>query len=141
MTTITHVQSGRRLWFGLGLVAAAASILAVLIVQALALSIWPEIALFKPLDSYARSAVFTLVPVAGATALFAWLSDRQARPAPVFLKIAAVILLASIIPDYVIPDPNKTLLASTVTAFLHVVAAAVSMFVLVTGSRKQNNQR
>ncbi|MEW5987230.1 MAG: DUF6069 family protein [Chloroflexota bacterium] len=141
MTTITHVQSDRRQWFGLGLVAAVASILAVLVVQALALAIWPEIALFKPLDSYTRSAVFTLVPVAGATALFAWLASRQARPGPVFLKIAVVVLLASVIPDYVIPDPNKTLLASTVTAFLHVVAAAVSSFVLVTGSRKQSNQR
>lgn len=45
------------LWIGLG--AAIAAILSVLVVQAIILNAWPELVSFKPLDSYARSALFT----------------------------------------------------------------------------------
>ena len=123
-------------WFLLGLFTAAASVLAVLLVQALALAIWPDIALFKPLDSYPRTAVFTLIPAVVATALLSWLANNKPQPAQAFLRIAAVVLIVSIIPDYFLPVPNKTLLASTVTALLHVVAAIVTISVLLTGYRR-----
>ena len=45
-------QLDRNQWVRLGLTTAVASVLAVLIVQAIALAIWPDIILFKPLDSY-----------------------------------------------------------------------------------------
>jgi hypothetical protein len=47
------------------------------------------------------------------------------------------VLILSIIPDYLLPVEHKTLLASSVTAFLHVVAAVVTVSVLVTGYRRQ----
>jgi hypothetical protein len=143
MTTINtqaERQLGMNQWVQIGLVTAVAGVAAVLIVQVLAIAIWPDIALFKPLDSYARSAIFTAVPAFGATALFAWLAARKPQPAQTFIKISAVVLVISIFPDYIIPVPNKTFLASTVTAFMHVVAAVVTVAVLVTGYKRLAEQ-
>ena len=140
MTTMnvpSNVRLDKNLWFRLGLVAAVASMIAVLIVQMVAIAIWPEIALFKPLDSLARTAIFTLIPAIGATVVFAWLARRKTNPVPAFLMISVVVLLLSIIPDYLLPVEYKTFLASSVTAALHVVAAAVIVSVLVTGYRRQ----
>ena len=120
-------------WVKRGFLAAAASIIAVLVVQALSISIWPEIALFAPLDNYFRSAIFTLVPTVVATALFAWLAGHTARPVRAFIVISVVVLLISFIPDYAVPVPYKTILASTVAAFLHVVAAVATVSLLVIG--------
>ncbi len=140
MTTIQmqpNIQLDRNQWVRLGVATAVLSVIAVLIIQVVAITIWPDIALFKPLDSYARTAVFTAVPAVAATALFAWLARRRTDPVPSFLKISAVVLVLSIIPDYLLPVEYKTFLASTVTAFLHVVAAAVIVSVLVLGYRRQ----
>lgn len=127
-------------WLTLGAMAAVLAAAAVLAVQWLALSIWPDTALFKPLDSYARTALFTIIPAFGATALFAWLAGRCPNPARAFVRISAVVLLLSIIPDYILPVPDKTLLASTITALLHVVAAAVIVGVLLAGYRRYGGQ-
>jgi hypothetical protein len=134
-------QIETKTWAQIGLVAATVSIVAVLLVQALAIALWPDIALFKPLDSYARSALFVLVPVIGATAIFAWLVGRREQPIRDFAALSAVVLLISIIPDYAIPDANKTLLASTVTAFLHVVAGVITVALLIVGYQRQTNQK
>ena len=135
----TEVET--KAWAQIGLVAAVVSIVAVLLAQALALALWPDIALFKPLDSYTRSALFVLVPALGATGVFIWLAQRTQQPISKFITISAIVLLASIIPDYVIPDPNKTLLASTVTAFLHVVAGVITMALLIIGYQRQTKQK
>lgn len=125
-------------WVKIGLATAIVSIIAVLALQALAIALWPEIALFAPLDSYARSALFTLVPVAVATFLLAWLVGRQPQRAiQRFITISAIVLLVSFIPDYILPVPNKTVLASSVAAFLHVVAALITVFMLVTGYQRR----
>ena len=123
-------------WILMGAVAALLAATAVLAVQWIALAIWPEAALFKPLDSYARSALFTIVPALGATALFAWLAARRPNPVGAFVRIAIVVLLLSFIPDYLLPVPDKTFLASSIAAFMHVVAAAVIVGVLVAGYRR-----
>ena len=142
MATVVQKQSesggglDRGQWLIIGLAAALASVLGVLAVQVVALAIWPDLALFKPLESYARSALFTLIPALGATGLFAWLAARTEDPAGSFKKTAAVVLVLSFIPDYVLPVENRTLLASTVAAFLHVVAAAVTVSVIVGGYRR-----
>jgi hypothetical protein len=133
----TRTQIGRGQWVLVGLAAAVASVIAVLMVQAAAIAIWPHIALFKPLDSFARTALFTLIPAVAATALFAWLANRQPHPERAFIKIAAVVLILSIIPDYLLPVEHKTFLASSITALLHVVAAAVTVTILVAGYRRQ----
>jgi hypothetical protein len=127
----------RNQWVQLGATAVVASVVAVLIVQAVAIAIWSEIALFKPLDSYVRSALFTAVPAILATILFAWLTRHRPHPERTFTIIATVVLLLSIIPDYLLPVEYKTFLASSVTAFLHVVAALVTVFVLVRGYQRQ----
>lgn len=141
MTTM-NVQARPKLqagqWLVIGAIAAVLSAVAVMVVQWIALRIWPEAALFKPLDSYARSVMFTVVPALGATALFVWLAARRADPVGAFVRIAAVVLLLSFIPDYLLPVPDKTILASSIAAFLHVVAAAVIVGVLVTGYRRYN---
>ncbi len=123
-------------WILMGSVAALLAAAAVLAVQWIALAIWPEAALFKPLDSYARSALFTIVPALGATALFAWLAARRPNPVGAFVRIAIVVLLLSFIPDYLLPVPDRTFLASSIAAFMHVVAAAVIVGVLVAGYRR-----
>lgn len=140
MTTInvpTSTQLDRNQWMRMGAVTAVASIISVLIIQAAAIAIWPDITLFKPLDSYARTALFTLIPAVGATAVFAWLTRRKTDPVSSFFKISAVVLVLSIIPDYLLPVEHKTFLASSITAFLHVAAAAVTISTLVVGYRRQ----
>lgn len=132
----SSVSLDRNRWIRLGALAVVASVIAVLIVQAIAITIWPEIALFKPLDNYLRSALFTAVPAIIATALFAWLA-RRPHPERTFIRIAVVVLLLSVIPDYLLPIAHKTMLASTASAFLHVVAALVTVGVLVSGYRQQ----
>jgi peptidoglycan/LPS O-acetylase OafA/YrhL len=127
-------------WLTIGLMAALGSVAAVLVVQAIALAIWPDIASFPPLDSTARIALFTAIRAFGATGIFAWLARRRPQPVAAFLKISAVVLLLSIIPDYALPAPNKTLLASTVTALLHIVAAIVTVFVIVTAYERQSGR-
>jgi hypothetical protein len=127
-------------WLKLGFVTAAASIVAVVAVQALAISIWPEIARFGPLDNYIRSAIFTLVPALVATALLAWLVGHVARPIRAFIIISIVVLLISFIPDYAAPIPHKTVLASTVAAFLHGVAAVITVPLLIAGYQRQTGQ-
>jgi hypothetical protein len=127
-------------WLKLGLITAAVSILAVIAVQALAISLWPEIALFAPLDNYVRSAIFTLVPALGATVLLAWLAERRVRPVQTFITISVIVLMISIIPDYFLSVPHKTLLASSVAAFLHGVAGVITVFLLVVGYQWRTGQ-
>jgi hypothetical protein len=123
-------------WLRLGVIAAVAAIVAVLIVQSVILTIWPDLSAFKPLDNLPRSAIFTLIPAALATALFAWLAARRPQADQNFLRIALIVLMLSFLPDYLIPDPAKSLLASTATALLHAVAAAVVVPVLAIGYRR-----
>jgi hypothetical protein len=124
-------------WIKLGLLTALASVAAVLLVQYLAILVWPEIGLFKPLDSYPRSALFTAIPVVGATGLLAWLVARRPQPVRTFITIALLFLALSIVPDYLLPVPHRTMLASSVTALLHGVAGAVTVWMLVTGYQQR----
>lgn len=125
-----------RAWVGWGLTAGLLASAAVVAVQAAAVAAWPEIARFDPLGNYARTVLFTLVPTAIATAVFAWIARRAARPDRAFLILSAVVLIVSFVPDYVLPLPGRTILASSVAALLHVVAAVVVVGVLITGRRR-----
>ena len=135
--TISTTQKPAKLttpgWLRIGFQAAAGAILAVLLTQVAILSLWPELAAFKPLDSYARSALFTFIPAMGATAVFYWLVKTQDRPAVKFLWVAAGFLLLSFIPDYVLPVPNRTLANSTAAAFLHLVAGTFTVALILAG--------
>jgi hypothetical protein len=125
-----------RQWLVLGLTTSAAAIIGVLIVRAVALTIWPDAVLFQPLDSVARSAIFTLVPALVATGLLAWLARHSAEPVRTFMWISLVVLVLSFIPDYILPVPNRSFIASTIAAFLHVVAAAIIVPILVFGYQR-----
>ncbi|MCC6458521.1 MAG: hypothetical protein IT328_26470 [Caldilineaceae bacterium] len=140
MTTLSmqpNVQLARNQWLLVGLVTVIASVVAVIIAQAAAISLWPEIVRFAPLSNYARTVIFTLVPAVGATALFAWLVARNPKPVQTFVRISVVVLLISFIPDYFLPVPDRTFLASSVAAFLHVIAAVIIVPVIVSGYRRQ----
>ncbi len=122
-------------WLRIAAGAAVLSAGAVVLSQLIALAVWPELTAFDPLSLPPRSALFTAIPAFGAAAVFAWLDRRVARPVRAFLLVSAAVLLISIVPDYLLPFANKTLLASTVTAALHVVAAVVTVAVLLIGYR------
>lgn len=122
-------------WLRLAIGAAIVSAAAVVISQLTAFAVWPELALFDPLNSPPRSALFTALPAFGAAGVFAWLDRRVTRPEPMFLLISLIVLAISIVPDYLLPFAGKTFLASTVTAALHVVAAVSTVTVLVVGYR------
>lgn len=128
-------------WLWIGLQAAAAAILAVLVVQAVILAVWPEFVNFKPLESYARSALFTFIPVIGATGVLAWLVRTQVQPVKKFIWISAGFLFLSFIPDYIVPVPGRNLASSSAAAFLHLVAGLVTVGVLVFGYRRALRQR
>lgn len=122
-------------WLKIGLKTALFSVIAVLVIQAIAMAIWPEIRAFKPLDSYPRSALFTLVPALGATAVFAWMVKHLSQPVKKFVILSAVLLLLSFIPDYALPLEGKTLLGSSVAAFMHLTAGIVTVATIVTSYR------
>lgn len=124
-------------WVAVGALAAVVSVIAVLVVRAIALAIWPDLYAFDPLGSTARAILFTAVPAFAATAIFAWLAARRDDPVGAFLKLAAVVLVLSFIPDYALPIPNKTFLGSTVAAFLHIIAAIGIIAVLVVSYRRR----
>jgi hypothetical protein len=130
-----HRLPGKR-WFLIGITTGVVAAAVVLIVQFIALGLFPEAAAFKPLESYSRSAVFTLVPALVATGLFARLVHSRDNPVGIFLKIALAVLLISFVPDYLLRDPNKTFLASSIAAFLHVIAAAVITTGIIFGYKK-----
>ncbi len=127
----TQIKSNR--WLQIGLKTAAGSILAVLVVQAILLALAPELKAFKPLDNYARTALFTLIPALGATAVFAWLVKKKDQPVKSFLWISAGFLLLSFIPDYLLPIPNRTLAGSSAAAFMHLVAGIVTVSLILAG--------
>lgn len=126
----------RQQWILTGLVTALVAIVLVLMTEALALATWPEIATFKPLDSYPRTVLFTLVPTVIATILFARLARTRQDPVSAFVKIAVVVLLVSFIPDYVLPVPNRTFLSSSVAGLMHLVAGIVITAGLVIGYKQ-----
>lgn len=122
----------RAQWLKIGLAAALVAIVLVVLAQMVALAIWPETAAFRPLNNYPRTILFTLIPAVVATALFAW-QARSGDPTAKFIKIAAFVLLISFIPDYTLPVPNRTFLASSIAAFLHIVAGLAITGMLITG--------
>lgn len=131
----TVQQPSRAEWLRRGIGAATLSAAAVVISQLTALAIWPDLSAFEPLNLPPRSALFAALPALAATWVLAWLDRRVQRPVRTFLLISVSVLIVSIPPDYLLPIAGKTLLASSVTAALHVVAAAVTVAVLLLGYR------
>ncbi len=126
----------RRLrWAGpLAIVASAA---ANEIVRRLAVAILAPSPQFVPLT---RPAVlfWTVVGVAGATAVLALVGRYAVRPVRAFVRIALVALVLSWVPDLWLlaaRPPGTTVAGVGVLMFMHVVAAAISVGLLLRLTR------
>jgi hypothetical protein len=128
-------------WLQIGLQAALVAVALVLAAQAAILALWPELAAFKPLESYPRSTLFTFIPAVAATGVFAWLVKTQRHPVKKFLWISTAALLLSFIPDYTLPIPDRTFAASTAAAFLHLVAAIATVVMILAGYSRSAGTR
>lgn len=131
-----HAKGSRSLWkTGLAAAVLAAVLNAAIYAASVAAGVFPSLT-FQP-DVGAQMSVepILLVSVAGALAgvgAFALLRGRLARPVPVFLRIAAVVLLLSFAAPFAIP--GTALLQGLVLNVMHVVVAAgVVWAVLRTG--------
>jgi uncharacterized membrane protein YoaK (UPF0700 family) len=101
---------------------------AVLVLAATTLGVAPG---FRPV-ALPPVLLFTVLGVAGATAVYWLLHRRTSNPDRTFLRVAAVVLVLSLLPDVGLlsADPAATVPGVVVLMAMHVVAAAVSVVVL-----------
>jgi len=83
--------------------------------------------------TYPSVIVLTAVGVVGATVVYAALYRVTSRPNRTFVIVAAGVLFLSIVPDftYVPGEPGGSLAAGAVLAAMHVVTAAITVWLLV----------
>jgi len=95
---------------------------------------------FVELGSAIGTGIFTFALAIIAVLVYAVLLRRSRNPVRRFTIISAVVLVLSIIPDYTyIPSqPGATTAQASVLALMHVVAAAVIVWVLTTFARPQS---
>ena len=107
---------GRFARVGLGTVVAA--VLANVLVYALGAALVGYDPQFVVLANASGTILFTVVPATGAALLYAALRRFARRPARAFAIIAAVVLVASIVPDftYIPTVPGATAKASLFTS-------------------------
>lgn len=114
-----------------GAVAVAAAVLAnaVVVLAADAAGITPE---FQHL-SLPRVVVLSAAGAVGATAVYAALRRYVDRPGRTFVRVAAIVLAVSFLPDVglLLNDPAATVPGVVVLMAMHVVVAAVSVTLLV----------
>ena len=107
---------------------AAAVVNAVVVLATTAVGVAPG---FRPL-SLPPVLLFSVLGVAGATAVCWLLRRRGSNPDRTFRRVAAVVLLLSFLPDLGLlsVDPAATVPGVVVLMAMHVVVAAVSVAVL-----------
>jgi len=133
----SQAREGRSLWkTGLvaGMMAAAAN--AVVFGLAVAAGIFPSLTLQPDLGAQMSIEPVLLVSVVGALAgvgAFSLLRSRVSRPVPVFLGIAAAVLLLSVAAPFAIP--GTAAMQAVVLNVLHVVVAG---FVVAAVLRTQS---
>jgi hypothetical protein len=86
---------------------------------------------------YPRVLVLTTVGVVSATVVYAALSRVTAKPDRNFVVVATVVLVVSIVPDFTfIPaEPGGSVTAGAVLAAMHVLAAVITVWLLVDWGR------
>ena len=101
---------------------------AVLVLAATAVGVAPG---FRPL-ALPPVLLLTVLGVAGATAVYWLLRRRATNPDRTFVRVAAVVLVLSFLPDIGLlsADPAATVAGVVVLMAMHVVAAAASVAVL-----------
>ena len=117
-----------------GLATVVAAVLANVLVYALGgafVGYDPE---FVVLANASGTILFTVVPATGAVLLYAALRRFARRPARAFAIIAAVVLVASIVPDftYIPTVPGATAGQTAILVLMHAVAAGVIVGMLTT---------
>lgn len=133
--TSNGVDRSKLLVAGLASVAAAvaANLIAFFIVRAF-VDLPPD---FPPL-TVGAIAFFTILGTGLGALVFAWLARRSATPVRTYVRIAVVALVLSVIPNFLaaanpamFPFPGGDATAFLVLTLFHVIAAAVSVVVLV----------
>lgn len=92
---------------------------------------------FPPLTA-GSVAAFTLIGTGLGALVYAWLRRRAAAPARTYIRVAVVALILSVIPNFLamanpamFPFPGGNATAFLVLTLFHVLAAAVSVAVLL----------
>jgi len=118
-----------------GIVAAvlAVALNAAIVAVARAVGIAPG---FEPI-AYPPVIFLTVLGVLTATAVFALLTRLVQQPGQTFTRLAAVVLVLSFVPDFLLlrADPAATVLGVVVLMVMHVVAAVVAVGLLVPWRR------
>jgi hypothetical protein len=129
-------HSQRTTWLRLLVVGASLSLVAAIANVALATALrgWLQVpAGFQPLTT-PSVALFTIIGMVGATAVFAWTAHTQEDPIRTFLVIATVGLVLSWLPDlgiWVTAVFSGTTAAGILSLMtLHAVAAACAIAIL-----------
>jgi len=116
-------------------VATVASVLAnvALVLAADAFAVAPD---FRAL-SIPPVVLLSVLGVVGAAAVYALLRRRASEPARTFRRVAAVVLVLSLLPDLglLVVDPAATPRGVVVLMAMHVVVAGVSVRLLPAGER------
>lgn len=130
-----------RIWW-VGIIGAAAAVAANLIVLFLLTALLPVPQDFAPLQAGAI-AIFTFIGTALAAVAFALVVRYSKRPIRTYLIVAAAALVLSIIPNLGLmanptaaPIPGGSTLGFGLLIIFHVVAALVSVFVLIKFTTK-----
>src|SRR5262245_59290416 len=130
--------SGRRLLW-VGPLTIIVAVIANQVVQLLALSLFNISPEFPPLQS-GPPVAFTIMGVLGAVIVFAIVGRLARRPIRLFRRIALVVLLLSFLPDIALLAtgalPGTSLVAVGTLAVMHVVAWAISVWMLTTLARE-----
>lgn len=113
-----------------GVVAAVAAAAANAVVLT-AVTATDAVRVFDPL-TYPPVVAFSALGAVGAAVVYAVLVRRVADPDRTFLRVAAVVLVASFVPDVALlfVDPAATVPAVVVLMAMHVVVAWVSVATL-----------
>ena len=132
-----RVSSRRLLW--VGPLAIVASVIANQIVRLIAVSLFDISPEFMPLQ-VGPPLMFTIMGVLGAVIVYAIIGRISRRPIRLFRVIALVVLALSFIPDIgllttgMIPGTTPVAVASLAT--MHIVAGAITIWMLTTLARE-----
>ncbi len=98
---------------------------------------------FIVLSNVSATILFTVVPAIAAVLLYAVLLRFTQNPARTFTIIAAVVLVISLIPDvfYIPTVPGATGGQTAILALMHVVAAAVIVWMLTNFNQSRSGSR
>ena len=110
-----------------GLATVAAAVLANVLIYYLGDALVDYDPRFLPLASVGTPAFFTAVPAIGAVATYALLLRFAANPPRAFAITAAIVFVATLIPDFtMIPgSPGASAAQTAILVAMHIAAAAI----------------